>query len=212
MKNTPISLTSVATDIADIKAKSIKCVTDYNVSIVVMKPEDESLGYNYLYFVKFKYCNMYTISGTLTDNTGADITSNTIPEVYLCDGRMYDFNTGLPFVIKGHNNPSSGGNLLFEFSTFISDAASLYVHVKKITPKTGIILKTATFNKISNTLTNVDNAGSVVALFPIVIENCKQGSPCFVNVLNTEGTIKLDVLPATDADLTIFKIPCVYVE
>ena len=212
MKNTPISLTSVATDIADIKAKAIKYATDYNVSIVVTKPEDGSTGYNYLYFVKFKYCNMYTISGTLTDSAGANITENVIPKVYLCDGRMYDSATGLPFVIKGYTKLTGGDDLMFEFSTFVAaDATSLYVHVKNITPASGTTLTAATFNKMTNALTESTKSSGVNAVYPIVIENCKYGSPCFVNVFNDGGTIRTDVLPEADADLTLFEIPCVYV-
>ena len=211
MKNTPISLTSVATDIADIKAKAIKYATDYNVSIVVTKPTDGSTGYNYLYFVKFKYCNMYTISGMLTDSTGANITENVIPNVYLCDGRMYDSASGLPFVIKGYTQLTGGDDLMFEFSTFINSATSLYVRVKKTALATGKTLSAATFNKMSNTLIDSTQPSGVSAVYPIVIENCKHGSPCFVNVFNDAGTIRTDVLPEADADLTLFEIPCVYV-
>ena len=216
--NAPISLTSIGLDVADLKAKSTKYTTDYNVSIIVTKTTDTTTTYNYSYLVKFKYCNIYTISGMLyasNATTATPINTNVISNVYLCDGKMYDSGTYMPFAVKGYTAEAS--RLVFTFSTFVSGVADLYVIVPMVSTEgtsSGGLVSTP-IHKLYHRLTGQMLPTTIILapkIFPIVIENAKNGSPCFVNIYGSGDAIDTTIFPTKDSELSTFTINCFIVE
>ena len=66
--NAPISLFTLSYELKDLKAKTIKSISDYEITpIVVLTHEERNDIYNYTcrYVVKFRYAGIYTITGTL---------------------------------------------------------------------------------------------------------------------------------------------------
>ena len=217
--NTPVSLTSIATDIADLRVKSSKYITDYTVSLVVNENTDKDSDekYIYSYLVKFNYCNMYTITGMLCvsteDGAYTNVTGTVIPGAYLCDGKLYNTTTITPYSIKGYVEVDT--DLIFNLTTFINPS-KLFVRVKSIIKHvdvTNITLHYAIYDKLLNAMTlgeSVANLNSLSnRLYPIIIENFKHECPCFVNV-KEENSLDIDtsVLPILDHDLNLLKIPC----
>ena len=217
--NTPVSISSLAADLAYIKSSGIKNSTDYYVSIVVTK--DSNGNYKYSYFVRFKYCNMYTIFGILTNNNGDAYEGSVIEGVYLCDGRLFNASSTLPYVIKGYS-ANTDGSLKFTLSTFLGDSLKdLYIKVNKISRSDSTILF-ATYKRIPNTLEITETKFTDDCIYPIIIESIKQGSPCYVNVfvIDKNNKVELDggkkklnkaILPEIDTDMSSISIPCLII-
>ena len=229
--NTPVSLTSIATDIADLRVKSSKYITDYTVSLVVNENTDKDSDekYIYSYLVKFNYCNMYTITGMLHSGKNGDyITGTTIKNAYLCDGKLYHPVTKLPYVIRGYSEIQATHVLYFSLHTFMT-SEELFIKVDNITGienvslPTGYNIREATYDKLLNTVIVGNEIENFITkgypLHPIMIENYKHESVCFVDIYThtstTEGGKETwthernpDVLPVLDLDLNLLKIPC----